>query len=417
MRGDIPSAVGDGSILSIERLQGSSDSIHSIGGHPARFIPEIPRWALLRYAKPGDVVLDPFCGSGTTLVEARAQGCDAIGIDNNPVAILISKVKSRNIDLELANEKLEAVLNIVNSEIGNEIELPYVTNRDFWFDIPVSNALMKIRTAIQETCKGEVRELLLVCFSDIIRSVSHVAPGQILQARRPGHHEQKTLSESDVIREFENKCESHFKTLYTSFSSSTRSLVLNPNDTCPEPDLVITSPPYINAVDYIWAYKLRMEWLGLVGSQKERLELSTTEIGTERIFKDDYVKNFDTGISQLDAKLQEIRLGVNYKAGEGQNELRAQVTRKYFEDMGAHFENMSSIMKCGSKYCLVIGDSSICKTQIPTSEYLITIAERFGFTVIKQFKVILKNRTLNVPRDVEWADIIEHDNVIVFERS
>lgn len=412
--GEIPTEVELNSVLSIVRSR--KKEIHSIGGHPARFIPEIPRWALRNFSKPGDVVLDPFCGSGTTLIEARKLGCSVIGIDNNPVARLISSVKTRNINTKKAKKHLEVVLNHVKSQIGQEVELPYVTNRDFWFDLPVSHSLMKLRNSITTIQDKEIRDLLLLCFSDIIRTVSHVAPGQILQARRPNNHKQKELSESDVINTFEQKCRSVFKLLHDDFSAITSTQIIGSMEELSDFDLIITSPPYINAVDYVWAYKLRMHWLGMANSSKERLDLSSTEIGTERIAKSDYFENFESGIDELDCKLNEIEQGVNYRAGKGQNELRAQVTYKYFQQMEEHLKFMSQRMKTGSKYCLVIGDSNICKTYIPTSDYLIKYAEKNNMKKTHHFFVLLKNRTLNISRDLEWADKIDYEQIVVFER-
>jgi len=414
IKGEIPSNVELNSVLSIVRNR--KKEIHSIGGHPARFIPEIPRWALKNFSKSGDIVLDPFCGSGTTLIEARKLGCSVIGIDNNPVARLISSVKTRNISKKDAEKTLQIILVQVKSEIGNDVELPYVTNREFWFDPPVSQSLTKIRNSIKSIENLELRELFLLCFSDIIRTVSHVAPGQILQAKRPNNHKQKELSERDVISIFEQKCKSIFKLLHEDFEQNTSTKIISPEDRLPDFDLIITSPPYINAVDYVWAYKLRMHWLGMANSSKERLEISSKEIGTERIAKSDFSSTFDSGIPELDSKLKEIEEGVNYKAGKGQNELRAQVTYKYFQQMNQHFEKMSNRMKKGSKYCLVIGDSNICKTYIPTSDYLVKFAEDNGMKKIHHFLVLLKNRTLNISRDLDWANKIDYEQIIVFER-
>ena len=67
--------------------------LHRLHSYPARFIPQIPKRAITRWSKPGDLVLDPFCGSGTTLLECSLAGRNSIGIDNNPVATLISRAK------------------------------------------------------------------------------------------------------------------------------------------------------------------------------------------------------------------------------------------------------------------------------------------------------------------------------------
>lgn len=66
---------------------------HSLHRYPAKFVPQIERKLILAFSDPGDVVCDPFCGSGTTLVEAILLGRDAVGIDLNPMAVLNAKTK------------------------------------------------------------------------------------------------------------------------------------------------------------------------------------------------------------------------------------------------------------------------------------------------------------------------------------
>src|SRR3989339_1416472 len=73
---------------------------HNFHTYPAKFIPQIPKSAILQFTKEGDTVLDPFCGCGTTLVEAKLLNRNAIGVDLNPIATLVSKAKTNKIDRE-----------------------------------------------------------------------------------------------------------------------------------------------------------------------------------------------------------------------------------------------------------------------------------------------------------------------------
>ena len=82
----------------------TSESIHSIHPYPAKFIPEIPRHLIESLPIPKDTaILDPFCGSGVTLVEAQIRGLKSVGIDLNPIACLISKVKTQNLPADFLN--------------------------------------------------------------------------------------------------------------------------------------------------------------------------------------------------------------------------------------------------------------------------------------------------------------------------
>src|SRR4029077_10177421 len=78
----------------------TSGTIHNLHSYPTRFAPHVPAKLIEMFSAPGETVLDPFCGSGTTLVEAVRQGRRAVGIDLSPLAILISRAKSTRLSAE-----------------------------------------------------------------------------------------------------------------------------------------------------------------------------------------------------------------------------------------------------------------------------------------------------------------------------
>jgi len=183
-------------------------------------------------------------------------------------------------------------------------------------------------------------------------------------------------------------------------------------------DAVITSPPYINAIDYVWASKFELHWLGLVSNDRERLDLYTQEIGTERISRNEYCQLGKTGNAYLDNLIADIYYGTQYQASKGQNQLRARVVYKYFMDMKAHFLSCFNHLNAGGYYCFAIGDiSKICGVEIPVAKLLTEIAEEIGFVKLFQFHLLLKNRRLNLPRNVKWAGTIKHDTVVVLQKG
>ena len=80
-------------IDSLDAIQDKNYLTHGIHPYPAKFVPQIPGAIIDAYSKPGDTILDPFCGSGTTLLESIIRGRNALGIDINPIATLISRAK------------------------------------------------------------------------------------------------------------------------------------------------------------------------------------------------------------------------------------------------------------------------------------------------------------------------------------
>src|SRR3990172_7436296 len=116
-------------------------SIHSLHPYPARFIAEIPR-ALIQLFPPreGTFVMDPFCGSGTTLVEAQDAGMPALGIDLHPLACLLSRVKTR----PLAGDLLIEGARVASDARNTPAAVPSIPRLDHWFEPAVQEALASI---------------------------------------------------------------------------------------------------------------------------------------------------------------------------------------------------------------------------------------------------------------------------------
>ena len=420
IQGNIPSNIKNNSLISIKRDK--SNPIHNLGNpHSAKFIPEIPRWAIEKYSKPNDIVLDPFAGSGTTLVEARLLNRNCLGIEHNPLGRIISKVKSNKIEKKILYSTRKKIEKLIEQNKDKELNIAEFKNRDFWFDIDASIGIALIRLCI-ESCDVKVKDFLKVVLSEVIQSVSKVANGQILPAARKKHQVHEEKSTNDVIMEFLKKLDERIERM-VQFSESINEKNFSEiigNDAREikiekKVDLIVTSPPYINAHHYIWTHKLRLLQLKLI-NDIERLELMRSEIGTEEVRLKNYDKIPKTGMVELDKKIVQVYDGVSYKASGNQNKIRAVSTYKYFIDMKKHFEEAYAVLKPNGAYCFVIGDNNICKVPIPTAKYLIEIAEDVGFKKKVNFEVLLKNRTLNLPRNVNWSGHIKTDKVVVFKK-
>ncbi|HEX8947357.1 MAG TPA: DNA methyltransferase, partial [Dissulfurispiraceae bacterium] len=127
----------------------SRRSIHSFHSYPAKFIPEIPKTLIRELSPPKNtIVLDPFCGCGTTLVEAQLAGYDSIGIDLNPIGCLISQVKTTPLPPDFLSA-VEICLN--KSRKNSNIQLPNIPNLSHWFRPDISEALASIIFSIRTT--------------------------------------------------------------------------------------------------------------------------------------------------------------------------------------------------------------------------------------------------------------------------
>lgn len=349
---------------------------------------------------------------------------NCLGIDYNPYARLVSEVKSTAIEEKKLLSEYNILLDKIKQDDGSGLIKPDFRGVEFWFNQDVINALSKIKKHVNNISDEKIKNFFLVAFSMAIRKSSYIAPGQMLTARRKDWRTIKQLSESDTIDLFSSFCQEYIlhisnfsktingKNFCEIIGNDARKITLPYNIN--QIDLIVGSPPYINAMDYIWANRLRIHWLDLVKSDKHRLNLYNYEIGTERIPKKEYSRIGKTGIAEIDKTIEEI---YHSHGSNQQSQLRSRVTYKYFLDMKKHFEQAYKILKNGGRYCIVVGDNNIRKVFVPTSEYLSQIAESVGFKKETQFQIILKFRSMNVDRNLDFASKIDYDRMIVLKKE
>lgn len=423
VQGDIPIDLPQGSFISVHREPALK--LYSIGFQPAKSIPEIPRWFLSKYGTRSFTVLEPFAGSGTTIIEALKYGASIYWLDYHPLSRLICRVKTMQVEPEEVRRETSRIISNGLKREGVPQTIAFA-NKDFWFQKPVQDALEVIRCEIRNA-EQSTQSLLWLAFASTVRKTSDMNDSMILAAKRSQIADTPHYSRGDVFHYFESYVQKILDALIERDHSLKDALKNSKELLIPDArnlfgewqcDAVITSPPYINAIDYVWASKFELHWLGYVQDDHDRLCLYEKEIGTERIAKHAYEKLGRTGVDSLDQLIEDVFTGKIYKATPGQNALRARVVYQYFVDMQAHFKSSARHVRSGGYYCFSIGEKSrICGVEIPVAEIMAGLAGRAGFQPIFQFHVLLKNRRLNVPRNVGWAGTIKHDTVIVLQKA
>jgi hypothetical protein len=144
---------------------------HGLHAFAAKCPPQLARYAIRYYSRPGDTVLDPMAGSGTTLVEARLLGRTAVGVEIDPVARLIAKVKSTPVADSSITEAQQAIEEWIEQAISGRrsaarLAMPVFHNRDYWFRTDVSQALALLTQAIAATpMPADIRDFFWVALS------------------------------------------------------------------------------------------------------------------------------------------------------------------------------------------------------------------------------------------------------------
>jgi site-specific DNA-methyltransferase (cytosine-N4-specific) len=272
--------------------------IEGIHPYPAKFIGDIPRTLISELPVPaGSLVLDPFCGSGTTLVEAQRAGLACIGVDLNPIACLITRVKTSPLPLGFESVTTEA---IQEAQRISSIEIPEIPNVDHWFKPEVRDAVGALAQVIGEDRYRLWHDQLRLALSSIIVRVSNQDSDTRYAAVS------NKVTRDDVFSLFGRAC----IRLQESLSArtwrlpnarviETDTLKLAANDVGANVGLVITSPPYPNAYEYWLYHKYRMWWLGF-----DPIAVKNQEIGarahffkkdrhTAELFADQMYSTFD----------------------------------------------------------------------------------------------------------------------------
>ena len=269
---------------------------HGFHPYPAKFIPQLSDTLIDFLTAPGDTVADVFCGSGTTLVEAVRRGRNALGIDANPLATLIARVKCRPLNQIERDAVMEAVnhacarvtafyrdtpnlfAHLVDVSAAQPV-MPPIADLDFWFPEAARNELALIKQSIDACSHHRALEFLQVAFSSIIVNVSYQDSDTRYTRRNKGLKERETIRKwqarvsemLDTIRHLDDV--PVLGSIQTVTADSRFLSGLEPASV----DLIVTSPPYPNAYSYHLYHRFRMEWLGF-----DQPRFKTEEIGSHR---------------------------------------------------------------------------------------------------------------------------------------
>lgn len=405
------SAITDGELFSLILTNNTTGSTHSLHRFPAKFIPQIPAWALKEFGNESSVVLDPFCGSGTTLVEALTFCRRSIGIDSDPLACLIASAKTFDVGstrmLQLGRQLREAWVGPAGSL---EPPIAGVTNFGHWFSERSWADLQSLLASVHHIdCNANERRFLLGIFSSVIRWVSN-ADDQTQKTYVSG-----TLSKcppevsTTFWRAFDRAIAGLVQMERTRLPGA-QATVIHGDATCIDlpkesVDLIVTSPPYLDSVDYMYNFMLEYFWLGPLLGVKDRSTFNRMRregIGAKNPLLSPPFR-FPSCLTDLisDADFPVARL-------------RAAVA--YCEGMAAHFKSAWRVLKPGGHYVLVVGNSQTKSGVLPIHDSLIRLAADAGFKMEKAFAYRIRRHYMKFPRKGRGG-IITMDWVIVMRKE
>ena len=370
---------------------------HTLHRFPGKFVPQVARELLsLVGATNQSLIGDPFCGSGTSLVEASVAGIHTVGVDFDPLAVLISQVKT----MVLTPKQIAELKRHWDSKIGMESPDKLegaVPNLYHWFKPDIAKQLEFIKQKAMRLEDEELRLFSLVVFSSIIRRVSN-ADDQTQKTYVSGTLKKTPPAPSEIFPLAINRAARGME----SYGIARKAAVTIQRGDArkwrshKKLDGIITSPPYIDSIDYVYNQLLEYFWLydilGLASVDDMRT-FRAEPMGFRRTDVATGLKRISVA-SPLAVEILESKLA---KIQEISNK-EAQNVIGYFTDFVQHLKAAKRNMNPGSIYALAIGESHIRGVQIPTPTILAALFCSSGFEFVGTCSYMIKRHYMKFPR-------------------
>lgn len=354
-----------------------SEYTHAIHSYPAMMMPRIARNVIQEYATSESIVLDPYMGSGTTLLEGMVENVGkVIGFDLNPLAVLISTAKTTKFNLEKIKKEIDN-LDYHLSVLSN-YEHPSFTILESWFKQENIDELARLKAVINNIEDSDVRLFFSVVFSETVRHVSFTRNGEfklykIPESKRDSHN-------PDAIAIFSQKLQSVYTTVKDFYENTTflnsqtdvsiMNAAITDSDVKPNSiDLVVTSPPYGDSnttVAYGQFSRLANEWLDF----PEPISLDRRLMGGVKAKE---IVKFD--IAELDDAISMI----NEKEKLEKNK-RVPSVVSFYKDYEESIEKVAEVVKHGGVVAYLVGNRRVRDVELQTDIITAKMFEKFGFT-------------------------------------
>lgn len=386
----------------------TSWGVHGIHPYPAMMIYPVARRLLLEYSHEGDIVLDPFMGSGTVLVESLLHNRFAYGIDINPLALLLSRVKTTPVK----KARLIAVAQeIIRSPCRAHYQIPTFFNIDYWFKKQVAQNLAVLLAKIEDIDDRGVKSFFEIAFSETVRLASNTCNGEfkLLRKKDLANHNPNVfaLFKKIAFRNIAKLCETYKnppKTWVKIIEKDTReSIPIEPNSV----SLILTSPPYGDSkttVAYGQFSRLSLQWLGY-----DKVNIDRESLGGRPCKK--LSNNLPS--NTLQQIIQEIA---------EKDEKRMREVLSFYVDLHNCFANLEPLLRPNGFFCVLVGNRRVKQVTIPTDVIIAELCENLGFSHIKTMMRNIPNKRmpkLNSPTNVEGMveSTMNEESIVVMRKE
>lgn len=424
---------GSGTTIRHKR-QNTRYSVHGLHEYKGKFNPQVVRSLFNIYdVKSGSKVLDPFCGSGTSIVEAAHDNISAYGTDINPLAVFIANAKIACLNIS-ANQIIQGKKALLdrhnrikkNLELENNSRIQYLKN---WFPLEVLIDIEALRLAALEI-GNPLCKVLLVIISNLLRDYSLQEPSDLRIRRRFSPFPEVPLIEQLMLsidsfvsnlKEFQstfNLLKSDNQAFNVDIKHSAQLDEFKEGNSF---DFAITSPPYATALPYIDTQRLSLVWLNLItASQIKTLEsdlIGSRDFKT-KVEQQKWVHHLQSNKQNLSIEVHLfcLELFKKLKPEEGfRKRALPALLYRYFHDMGLAFKEVHRLLKPSKYFCLIVGHNHTMiggsRTDIDTPKLLSYIGKQAGFNLHEIIELDAYQRY-----GLNSSNAVQKESLIVFKK-
>jgi DNA modification methylase len=334
----------------------------------------------------GAAVLDPFAGSGTTLVEARRSGARALGTELLAPAALAARVKT-NFELDGSRLARAARHTVAAARRRRAGPLPFLRETRRQFDAPRLGELTRLRDALPPPGTA-LADALRLAFGKVLIPASRLHRSPCLGYDRRYHPLDGTAY--DLFLDAVATMRDDLTELGRERSRWGPAAEVRAADarTAAWPaasvDLAVTSPPYVNGMDYVMNYKVDLAWLGYVRSYRDLAAIRRAEVACDNLPRSETAEYRsmhalpDPWLAEI---LERIRTNVSRKGSYRRDDVHA-VVHRYFADLVPVLRRGYDALRPGGRFVLVVGDSLLAGTYVPGDLLTARIAASLGYRIV-----------------------------------
>jgi DNA modification methylase len=375
----------------IQFLPNANEVVHRwapyVQGFSAKFVQKILDKYKYEYKNP--IIFDPFSGCGTVPVQSKMNGLESFGIELNPLLHFIATTKVKS--WQTSPEKILKVARHLS--VNKPFDAPTFLKSKKQFNPIVLKNLEKIKGGIDSfepfsIEDRQIKDLMLMAFSAILIECSNLKRTPCL-----GYSASKVVDNNAPFDLFAKKMEEIAEDLwlcqtrYKDYLDTNSEIILaNSMDYTHQVsyDLAITSPPYMNGLDYIINYKIEMGWLGFGRNHKELKQMKDEMVVCDNVSKR-LINNFSANTKRYtNPWIEQVKDDITAniaKRGAYRRKDMPEIVHKYFDDMQKIMLNVVKALKPNGRFILVVGDSLIADVYLPTDLILAKLGKEMGLTI------------------------------------